>query len=180
MGRLSADAFQHAPKIGLRVALDNVRSGNNVGSVFRTADAFRLREVLLGGITAQPPHRDIQKTALGAEQHVNWRHFMELQGELLALKKAGVKIACVEQVTNSTPLQNWQPAEGEEWCVVVGNEVSGVDDALVHLADVCLEIPQFGSKHSLNVSVCTGMVMWQYMQACGLKLLTAQGSSLVE
>lgn len=174
LGRMTPEEFGNAPKVPLIVALDNIRSGNNVGSVFRTSDAFRLERVLLGGITAQPPHRDIMKTALGADEHVAWSHHEVLISALEDLKNSGYKIASVEQVENSISLEKWSPTPNEKWCVVMGNEVSGVADNIVAISDICLEVPQFGSKHSLNIAVCTGMVLWQYMLKNGLSQLSQQ------
>lgn len=171
LGRLSPTEFNQATKIPLIVVLDNIRSGNNVGSVFRTSDAFRLQEVMLGGITVKPPHRDIMKTALGADEHVSWSHHEDLIPALTMLKNQGYKIACVEQVENSLTLEEWSPTNGERWCVILGNEVTGVSEPVVGLADVCLEVPQFGSKHSLNIAVCAGMVLWQYMVQSGIRQL---------
>jgi 23S rRNA (guanosine2251-2'-O)-methyltransferase len=171
LGRMTPVEFATAPKIPLIVVLDNIRSGNNVGSVFRTSDAFRLEEVILGGITVKPPHRDIMKTALGADEHVAWSHYEDLLPILHNLKSKGYKIASVEQVENSVSLEKWSPAADEKWCVVMGNEVAGVSDEVVSISDICIEVPQFGSKHSLNIAVCTGMVFWQYMVQSGFKQL---------
>ncbi len=170
MGRISPEAFAEEQKVNLVIALDNIRSGNNVGSVFRTSDAFRVNEVLLGGISAQPPHRDIQKTALGADKTVAWRYAEELLDLLNEYRSNGWKIAVVEQMEQRTLLQDWKPAQ-EKWVIVVGNEVKGVRDEICAMADVCLEVPQFGTKHSLNVAVCTGMVVWEFMHQQGLSQL---------
>lgn len=170
MGRISPETYTQVPKVDLVIALDNIRSGNNVGSVFRTSDAFRIREVLLGGISAQPPHRDIQKTALGADKTVNWRYAHELIDLLEEYKSKGWKIAVVEQMEERTLLQDWK-TDQDKWVIVVGNEVKGVRDDVCALADICLEIPQFGTKHSLNVAVCTGMVAWEFMHQKGVSQL---------
>lgn len=171
LGRLDAEAYRDARKVSLYVFLDNIRSGLNVGSVFRTADAFRLGGVYLGGITVQPPHREVLKTALGAEQTVEWSHHENALVALQDLKAQGFKVAIVEQVEHSEPLQAWLPKPDEKWVVVLGNEVKGVQDELLPLADVCLEVPQYGTKHSLNISVCAGIVCWEYMRSTGLSQL---------
>lgn len=170
MGRLSADEYATTSKAHLIIGLDNIRSGNNVGSVFRTADAARLEKVLLGGISAQPPHRDIQKTALGADKTVAWEYHENMVELLNKYKESGWKIAIVEQMETSTMLQDWDATAGK-WIVVVGNEVKGVSDEVCALGDEFIEIPQFGTKHSLNVSVCTGMVVWEFMRQAGLSQL---------
>ncbi len=166
--RLSPEELQSRGRLPVKIMLDNIRSGNNVGSVLRTSDAFRIDEVILTGITAQPPHRDILKTSLGAERSVPWEHTDDAIEFCLAAKNAGWRVAAVEQTSNSVMLEDWQPESEEKWLVVMGNEVGGVHDDLLKLADVCLEVPQFGSKHSINVAVCTGIVLWQYMIQCGL------------
>ncbi|MDG2246922.1 MAG: TrmH family RNA methyltransferase [Flavobacteriales bacterium] len=170
MGRLSPDEYAAEKKVQLIVGLDNIRSGNNVGSVFRTADASRLEKVLLGGISAQPPHRDILKTALGADKTVSWEYHENMVELLKKYQDEGWKIAIVEQMESSTMLQDWK-ASDDKWIVVVGNEVKGVSDEVCALGNVFLEIPQFGTKHSLNVSVCTGMVVWEFMRQTGLSQL---------
>lgn len=170
--RLSADAAAQAKRVPLRFVLDNIRSGNNVGSFFRTADGFRLDGVVLTGISAQPPHRDILKTSLGAEKTVPWNYVENGVEALHDLRAAGFKIAIIEQTTASISLEDWQPATDEQWAVVLGNEVSGVADELLALADICIEIPQFGTKHSFNVAVCGGMVSWEFMRKCGLRFLS--------
>lgn len=171
LGRMDEKAFKEAPKLPFRIVLDNIRSGNNIGSVFRTADAFRCDQLILGGITACPPQRDITKTAIGAENSMDWEYHEDLVVHLCNLKEEGWKIAAVEQVSNSVALQDWKPSSEEKWCVILGNEVKGVAQELVDLADVVLELPQFGTKHSLNVSVCTGIVVWEYMRCSGLSAL---------
>ncbi len=171
LNRHSAETLRTLPRAPLSILLDNVRSGNNVGSVMRTADAFRLAEVILAGITVQPPHRDVLKTSLGAERTVPWQHTVEAAATIHAFKAAGGKVAVVEQTTASVPLEEWRPNHQEPWLIVLGNEVGGVGDGLPDLADVCIEVPQFGQKHSLNISVCAGIVCWHYMTSCGLSFL---------
>jgi 23S rRNA (guanosine2251-2'-O)-methyltransferase len=170
--RLSADAPAQAVRVPLRFMLDNIRSGNNVGSFFRTADGFRLDGVVLTGISAQPPHRDILKTSLGAEKTVPWTYVANGVEALHALRTEGFKIAIIEQTTASISLEDWQPTTDEKWVVVMGNEVSGVAEELLALGDVCIEVPQFGTKHSFNVAVCGGIVSWEFMRKCGLSFLS--------
>lgn len=168
LDRMDAAAFEAAPKVGLSVFLDNVRSGLNVGSVFRTADGFRLERVYLSGITVQPPHREVLKSAIGAEQTVAYTYFEDSLAGLRSLKEKGFQIAIVEQTAASLPLQHWQPLAEQRWVAVLGNEVKGVSEELLQLADICLEVPQFGTKHSFNVSTCCAMICWEYMRSCGL------------
>lgn len=171
LGRISEASFREASKLPLHLFLDNIRSGNNVGSMFRTGDAFRVGKVILSGISAKPPHRDVLKTSLGAEKSMDWEYTEEGLAYLQKAKQDGWKIAVVEQIDESVSLEAWQPSAEERWILVVGNEVRGVSDDILPLADVCLELPQFGTKHSLNVSVCTGMVLWEYMRCSGLGTL---------
>ena len=153
MQRLSVDEFHEANKLPLIVVLDDVRSLHNVGSVFRSSDAFRVEAVYLCGITATPPHPEIHKTALGGEDSVAWRYFETATEAVAELQKEGVFVYSIEQVEDSTKLQNLQLDTDRRYAVVFGNEVKGVHQEVVDLADGCLEIPQFGTKHSLNVSV---------------------------
>lgn len=148
-----------SPHIPLRVILDNIRSGHNVGAVFRTADAFAIAGVDLCGYTARPPHRDILKSALGATENVEWSGHETTAHCVAGLKAEGWRIAVIEQVEGSHPLAEWQPGTNEQWAIVLGNEVRGVDPAIVAMADLAVEIPQFGLKKSLNVSVCGGIVI---------------------
>ena len=150
-----------AEKIPLSVVLDNVRSLQNVGSVMRTADAFAVSEVICCGITGVPPHPELSKTALGAEESVAWRHVDDSVAECLLLKKAGWKICVLEQVHGSIPLDSFRAIPGERYALVLGNEVSGVSQEVVYMADVVLEIPMKGAKHSLNVAVSGGIALWQ-------------------
>lgn len=172
LNRISESDFREAKKVNLRIHLDNIRSGNNVGSVFRTSDAFRVDKIYLSGITVKPPHRDVLKTSLGAESSVAWEFLEDPISHLKTLKTEGWKIAIVEQIDDSIDLQEWQPGSDERWIVIVGNEVRGVSEDLLPLANQCLEVPQFGTKHSLNVAVCTGMVVWEYMRCTGLSTLS--------
>lgn len=160
--RLSPEDFRHAAKLPCVIVLDNLRSHHNVGSIFRTADAFRLTAIYLCGITACPPHREIHKTALGATETVFWKYFHQTIDAVNHLKEEGYQIAVVEQVTDAIPLHNLQLNKNQQIAFVFGHEIQGVDEKIVDLADFCIEIPQFGSKHSLNVAVAAGMVIWQY------------------
>lgn len=161
MQRLDIDTYKQSDKIPLVVLLDNVRSMHNVGAIFRTADAFRLEKILLCGITAAPPHPLIHKTALGAEDSVDWEYFEYSHKALDDWKNKGYTIACLEQTTNSIMLGNTKPAIDKGIVLIVGNEVHGVDDSLVEKCDFCIEIPQYGTKHSLNVSVATGIALFE-------------------
>ena len=161
MQRLSVDEFHEAPKLPLIVVLDDVRSLHNVGSVFRSGDAFRVKAVYLCGITATPPHPEIHKTALGGEDSVAWRYFPTATEAVESLHNDGFFVYSIEQVEGSTKLQNLQLDTDRRYAVVLGNEVKGVHQEVVDMSDGCLEIPQFGTKHSLNVSVTAGMVIWE-------------------
>lgn len=162
MHRLTVDEFKAASKTPLVVVLDNVRSLHNVGSVFRSCDAFRVEAVYLCGITATPPSAEIHKTALGAEDSVEWKYFADATEAVDELHARGTIVFAVEQVANSTMLQNLDTNENERYAVVLGNEVKGVQQTVVDRCDGCLEIPQFGTKHSLNVSVAAGIVVWEF------------------
>ena len=163
MNRLSVEEFHQAEKTPLIVVLDDVRSMHNVGSVFRTADAFRLEAVYLCGITGCPPHNEIHKTALGAEDSVEWRYFKTALEAVEALKGRGVTVLSVEQAEHSTKLPQFQPEPGKSYAIVMGNEVKGVHQEVIDASDGCLEIPQFGTKHSMNVSVTAGIVIYHFM-----------------
>ena len=155
--------YKEREKLPLCVLLDNVRSMYNVGAIFRTADAFLIREVILAGISGCPPHPEISKTALGAEESVEWRHVEESFAEVMRLYEEGWKICVLEQTHNSVPLQEFSPTDDNKYLLVVGNEVNGVDQRIVDIADIVLEIPQAGVKHSLNVSVSAGIALWQFV-----------------
>ena len=160
MGRMSVAEYQASEKQPIMVVLDHVRSLYNVGSVFRTSDAFRLSGVCLCGITAQPPHPEIHKTALGAEDSVPWCYFKQTEDAVLWLKEEGYVVLAVEQCEGSTMLQEFKCERNRKYAVVLGNEVKGVQQQVVDMCDGCLEIPQYGTKHSLNVSVAAGIVLW--------------------
>lgn len=159
--RLDPSTFKRMEKTPLVIVLDNIRSALNVGSVFRTADAFALRRVYLCGITAQPPSRDIMKTALGADQSVDWTYAEATTTVTDQLRQEGYQLFAVEQATDSIPLQSLSIDEGAPVAIILGNEVSGVDQEVIDGCDGVIEVPQFGTKHSLNVSVCTGVVVWE-------------------
>ncbi len=163
MGRITPQEFQEADKTPLVVVLDHVRSLYNVGSVFRTADAMRLAGICLCGITATPPNVEIHKTALGAEETVAWKYFQNTEDAIEWLRQEGYTIMAVEQCEGSTMLNNFVPDNTKKYAIVMGNEVKGVQQHIVDMADGCLEIPQFGTKHSMNVSVTTGMIIWHFM-----------------
>ncbi len=162
LNRLSVEDFKKQEKTQIILVLDNVRSLNNVGSIFRTADAFLLEGIYLLGITATPPHREIQKTALGATESVNWKHFEKAIDGIQDLKDRGFKIISVEQVENPVLLNNFKPNKEEKYAIVLGNEVDGVSDEVIKSSDICIEVPQYGTKHSLNVSVCAGILVWDF------------------
>lgn len=157
----SVEQYKKMPKAYLSVMADNVRSLLNIGAIFRTADAFRVREFILAGITGTPPHPEISKTALGAEEAVDWRHIDNALSEVIRLQKEGVKICVLEQAHSSIPLQKFIPEKGVNYLLVVGNEVNGVNQQIVDVADYLLEIPQFGTKHSLNVAASAAIAIWQ-------------------
>jgi tRNA G18 (ribose-2'-O)-methylase SpoU len=160
LGRKTVDQFKAADKTPLVLVLDNVRSMHNVGSVFRTADGFLLQGIILCGYTPVPPHRDIQKTALGATETVEWQYFPTTTEAVTALRDAGYLVMAIEQAVNSTMLNAFEPVAGKPLALVFGNEVTGVDAEVMKLMDGCIEIPQSGMKHSLNISVSTGIVVW--------------------
>lgn len=172
LNRLSAEEFQQVEKFPYVLILDDIRSMNNVGSVFRTADAFKVDKVFLGGITATPPHREIQKTALGADETVTWEHVEDVLTLVKTLQAEGYTVAAVEQVENSVSLLGFEPEPDKKYAFVFGNEVFGVSQQVVEQADFCLEVPQFGTKHSLNISVTTGVICWDFVS----KYLTAKNN----
>jgi len=162
LGRVSLEEFQEAEKIPVVVILDNIRSMNNVGAVFRSADAFCIQRIILTGITARPPHREIQKTALGATESVSWTYIDEVNDAVDQLKQDGYTIIAIEQTDPVLPLDHFEPVRGGKYALVFGNEVFGVSEEVVTTADLCIEIPQYGTKHSLNVSVSAGIVLWEF------------------
>jgi tRNA G18 (ribose-2'-O)-methylase SpoU len=165
LNRLDADAFRAAPKTSIVVVLDQVRSLHNVGSLFRTSDAFRLEGIHLCGLTAHPPHPEMEKTALGATEVVDWTPFPTAADSIRALQARGYRVFAVEQATNRTWLHRWSwPADAQGVAVVFGHEVRGVSEEAMALCDGVIEIPQLGTKHSLNVSVSAGIVLWELLK----------------
>ena len=164
LNRISVEEFKEADKLPLIVVLDNVRSQYNVGSVFRTSDAFRVECIYLCGISATPPHQEIHKTALGAEDTVNWEYFKDTKEAILKLKSEGYYIYSIEQVEGSIMLENLQLDPSKKYAVILGNEVKGVQQEVVDLSDGCIEIPQYGTKHSLNVSTAAGIIIWDFFK----------------
>lgn len=169
LGRISVDQFKEAEKIPVTLLLDNIRSLHNVGSAFRTADAFRIEKIYLTGITGTPPHREIQKTALGATESVAWEYSESTDLVIRKLKEEGYTIVIVEQTTDSLPLQTFFAEKEKKYCLVFGNEVHGVSEEAIALGDLALEIPQSGTKHSLNISVCLGIVVWEIFRKLNLR-----------
>ena len=164
LNRLSAEEYKTSEKTPIIVILDHVRSLNNVGSVFRTADAFRMEGVYLCGITSTPPNAEIHKTALGAEETVEWRYFEKTVDAVNELKMNGYVVCALEQTEDSVSLENLSLDKNKKYAIVVGHEVKGVQQEVVDACDMCIEIPQFGTKHSLNVSVATGIVLWDFFK----------------
>lgn len=162
LNRMTLDEFKKSDKMPLTVVLDHVRSLHNVGSVFRSSDAFSVEKIYLCGITATPPHVEIHKTALGAEDTVDWKYYKNTKDAVSELQRDGIEVWSVEQVEKSTMLQNFEPEKGKKYAIVLGNEVKGVQQEVVDMCDGCIEIPQFGTKHSLNVSVTAGILIWEF------------------
>lgn len=163
LDRLSIEEFKHTEKSPIVLILDNVRSLNNVGSAFRTADAFRIAKIYLCGITGTPPHRDIQKTALGATESVEWEYCLNTKDAIEKLKEADYKLCALEQVATSVKLNAFSPEKGKKYALIFGNEVFGVEEEVLKECDQVLEIPQLGTKHSLNISVSLGIAVWDLM-----------------
>jgi len=161
LNRLSIDEFKESQKNPVIAVLENIRSAYNVGSVFRTADAFLIESIFITGYTAKPPHKEISKTALGAQDSVDWKYFEKTQDAIEHLKKESYKVFAVEQVTDSIFLENLSDLSLNKIAFIFGNEVTGVDEKIIPLCDGCVEIPQFGMKHSLNISVAAGIVLWE-------------------
>ena len=167
LGRIDVETFKKTEKIPLVVVLDNVRSMHNVGAAFRTADAFLVEKIILCGITPKPPHREIHKAALGATESVDWQFYESVKEAVIDLKTLGYKVLGIEQTTNSVMITDFNIDRTKKYALILGNEVEGISDEILTDLDVCLEIPQLGTKHSLNVSVCGGIVMWEFFK--GLK-----------
>ena len=160
LGRLDVEGFKNTEKVPLIVVLDNIRSLNNIGSVFRTSDAFLIEKIYLCGITAQPPHKEIHKTALGATESVDWEYAENTLDVVKKLQADGVHVSAIEQAENSIALQDFELKEGQKYAIIMGNEVKGVQQEVVSTCDAVIEIPQYGTKHSLNIAVTTGVVIW--------------------
>ena len=164
LGRIDVETYKKTPKIPLTIVLDNIRSMHNVGAVFRTADAFLVEKIVLCGITPQPPHREIHKAALGATESVVWHYYERVKEAVIDLKTLGYEVLGVEQTTTSQEITSFIIDPQKKYALVLGNEVEGISDEILgDLAD-CIEIPQHGTKHSLNVSVCGGLVMWEFFK----------------
>ncbi|WP_184550446.1 RNA methyltransferase [Mucilaginibacter sp. FT3.2] len=162
LNRASVDEFKEQDKLPVAVILDNVRSMHNIGSIFRTSDGFAVEQICLCGITAQPPHREIEKTALGATLSVNWTYHETTLEAVEKLRTEGYQIIAVEQAQNSTMLNKFTPAPTQKYALIFGNEVNGVSDEVMQKIDACIEIPQFGTKHSFNIVVSAGIVLWDF------------------
>lgn len=164
LNRVSEVEFKQQKHFPVVVVLDSIRSLSNIGAFFRTADAFNVEKIYLCGISATPPHKEIHKTAIGATESVEWEYVKDAQELVKILKSQGYTVLCVEQTEKTIPLQDLQTVKGTSFALLFGNEVDGVDQTLVDLSDHVLEIPQFGTKHSLNVSVCAGIVLWEMVK----------------
>jgi len=160
LGRISPEEFKFSDKFPVIIVLDNIRSLNNIGSIFRTADSFRIEALYLCGISGCPPHREIQKTALGATESVQWKYFEEVGQAVDELKRKDYKIMAIEQVEPHIELQDFVPEKGHKYALIFGNEINGVSEQVLDLIDIAVEIPQFGTKHSFNVTVSAGIVLW--------------------
>lgn len=165
LNRIDVETFKKVEKIPLVVVLDNIRSMHNVGATFRTADAFLVQKIILCGITPQPPHREIHKAALGATESVDWSYESDINATINDLKSQGFEIVGIEQTTNSTMITDLKIDNTKKYAVILGNEVEGISDEALQNIDSFIEIPQLGTKHSLNVSVCGGIVMWEFAKA---------------
>lgn len=174
LNRVSVEAFKEQEKLPVVVVLDNVRSMHNVGSVFRTADGFSIEKLYLCGITARPPHREIEKTALGATESVDWVHVDDTLDAIAALSAEGYQIIAIEQAKGSTMLNNFQPAQDARYALIFGNEVNGVSEEVMAQIDGCIEIPQFGTKHSFNIVISAGIVLWDFFAKLKLNNNSAQ------
>lgn len=169
LNRVSVSTFKEQEKIPLIVVMENIRSLNNVGTIFRTCDAFNVEAVYLVGITGKPPHREIQKAALGATESVEWKYFPTSEEAIAELKKQGFFIGSVEQAEGSTDILDLKNESFKKLAIVLGNEVTGVEQSTINASDVCIEVTQYGTKHSLNVAVCAGIVIWE-----GFKILSGR------
>lgn len=161
LGRKTVEQFRSSRKSPFVIVLDNVRSQSNVGSIFRTADAFAVEAIFLCGITGRPPHREIQKTALGATESVTWKYFAYTVDAVRSLKEDGYVLVGIEQAEGSTPLDRFKAETDKKYALVFGHEISGVDQEVLNICDFCIEIPQFGTKHSFNIAISAGIVLWE-------------------
>lgn len=168
LNRVDINTFKQQKKLPVTVVLDNVRSMHNIGSIFRTSDGFAVEHIVLCGITAQPPHREIEKTALGATQSISWTYFSTIKEALDKLQGNGYQIIAVEQAENSISLNQFQPQNEKNYALIFGNEVNGVSDEAMQMIDSCIEIPQFGTKHSFNIVVSAGIVLWDFFAKLNL------------
>lgn len=168
LNRATLTEFKTQQKLPVVVVLDSVRSMHNIGSIFRTADGFAVEQVCLCGITAQPPHREIEKTALGATQSVNWTYHADVMQAVAQLRADGYQIIAIEQAENSIMLNEFTPDKNEKYALIFGNEVNGVSDDVMQVIDTCIEIPQFGTKHSFNIVVSAGIVLWDFFAKLSL------------
>jgi len=168
LNRASVAEFKAGEKFPVAVVLDNVRSMHNIGSIFRTADGFAVEQIYLCGITAQPPHREIEKTALGATQSVSWTYYENPLHAVQKLRTEGYSIIAIEQAAGSIALHEFEPQTGEKYAIIFGNEVNGVSDEVMQIIDTCIEIPQFGTKHSFNIVVSAGIVLWDFFAKLNL------------
>jgi tRNA G18 (ribose-2'-O)-methylase SpoU len=164
LGRKSVEEFRGSQKFPIIIILENIRSAYNVGSVFRSSDAFFVEAIFICGYSARPPHKEIRKTALGAEESVSWQHFKSSHEAIREAKRLGYRVVAVEQAENSLPLQEMQWREEEKIAVVFGNEVTGIEPSTLQLCDGCIEIPQLGMKHSLNIATAAGVVLWELVR----------------
>ncbi|WP_207427526.1 RNA methyltransferase [Pedobacter sp. SYSU D00535] len=162
LNRVSVEDYKNQEKLPVTVILDSVRSMHNVGSIFRTSDGFAVERIILCGITGQPPHREIEKTALGATQSVDWFYYEDVQEAIADLRTQAYTIVAIEQAENSLSLDTYRPSSQQRYALIFGNEVNGVSDQAMKLVDACIEIPQFGTKHSFNIVVSAGIVLWDF------------------
>lgn len=169
LGRASVKEFKTQTKLPIVVVMDNVRSMHNIGSIFRTSDGFAIEKICLCGITARPPHRDIEKTALGATQSIEWEYYETVTLAIEQLKNSGYIVIAIEQAENSLMLTDNQPEPSAKYALIFGNEVQGISDEAMFMADKCIEIPQFGTKHSFNIVVSAGIVLWDFFSKLKLK-----------
>jgi 23S rRNA (guanosine2251-2'-O)-methyltransferase len=164
LGRISVEEFKEVEKIPVVIVMDNIRSAHNIGSVFRTADSFIMEKIYLCGITATPPNKEIRKTALGATESVDWEYVEDIHTLIPRLKEENYKVLSIEQVEGSSDMTEFEILKDQKYAIILGNEVDGVQQSVINLSDGCLEIPQDGTKHSLNVSVCAGIVLWEFFR----------------